>query len=476
MSRKFALFTILLLIMFPLADAYAANWYVSKGASGSNDGADWTNAWNEMNQIVWGGSGVNAGDTVWLAAGSYATMLTPNASGTSGNRIYIRAVLATDSVPTSAPGWQSSYAVQASPLQQVSMYVSGGNVPIAWISGTSGTGSYVTLDGRIPHGIYAYNDGSTTWAASLSMNTGNEGVVIQYCEFVGYCSTIGGNCTYPGGSSGTLVYVVGRTDLGYGTPDYIDINHCILRGAPTLLELSATNVTLEYNIWSDDMVTNSSTYHPTLIGGVDGCTSAGPCIFRYNTVYNWAAEGIMAYSATTPATWYVYGNLFHDAFNYPGEETARAWEPQYNAHTLYLYNNTFVNCYESTGATGTNGGSYGSASQSRNNISWNVNGPVATIDDDYNFSNAAGVRGSHSISSASNPFVNYSRQNYQIIGTPGATYPLGKGEALSALSQANLYSTDIVGNAYANPASMGAYEFIVTGLMLPARVWMITGQ
>ncbi|MBV9998635.1 MAG: hypothetical protein JO015_05925, partial [Verrucomicrobia bacterium] len=61
-----------------LGDANAANWYVRPSAAGSNTGADWNNAWS-LSSINWGS--IQAGDTVWLAGGSYSAPLTIQASG-----------------------------------------------------------------------------------------------------------------------------------------------------------------------------------------------------------------------------------------------------------------------------------------------------------------------------------------------------------------------------------------------------------
>ena len=66
--------TILLFVSLLLAgSADAANWYVRPGGAGSKTGTDWNNAWNLSGTggIAW--SGVSAGDTVWLAGGTYST-------------------------------------------------------------------------------------------------------------------------------------------------------------------------------------------------------------------------------------------------------------------------------------------------------------------------------------------------------------------------------------------------------------------
>ena len=59
---------------------------------------------------------------------------------------------------------------------------------------------------------------------------------------------------------------------------------------------------------------------------------------------------------------------------------------------------------------------------------------------DYNFGDAESITGDNSISSGSNPFVDYDGKDYQIVSTVGAKYPTDKGISLDAE-----YATDILG-------------------------------
>jgi hypothetical protein len=73
--------------------AYSATWYVNNTATGSNNGSSWTNAWNGFSRIVWGGSGVKAGDTLYISGGTiskvYNETLTIRTSGSAGSPITI---------------------------------------------------------------------------------------------------------------------------------------------------------------------------------------------------------------------------------------------------------------------------------------------------------------------------------------------------------------------------------------------------
>lgn len=47
-----------------------ASWYVDNTATGSNTGTSWANAWTGFSSIVWGASGANTGDTLFISGGS----------------------------------------------------------------------------------------------------------------------------------------------------------------------------------------------------------------------------------------------------------------------------------------------------------------------------------------------------------------------------------------------------------------------
>lgn len=74
--------------------ANAASWYVDNAATGANNGTNWANAWLDPTNVVWGVSGVTAGDTLYISGGStsktYTNVFTVGAAGTATNRITIR--------------------------------------------------------------------------------------------------------------------------------------------------------------------------------------------------------------------------------------------------------------------------------------------------------------------------------------------------------------------------------------------------
>ena len=428
----------------------AANWYVRPGGAGAYSGIDWNNASDigGAHNIPW--SSVKPGDTIWLAGGVYTNALAPAAGGTSSSHILIRRVLSTDAVPVAAPGWNSAYD------SQVVISTSNG---IQWISGNDQQGSYVTVDGRIDSGIRSYLATDNGGAAVL-LNTAVTGVTLQYIDIAGPAGSTPYN--WKNDSSGLWINIA----YGHGTlTSNINVNHCRIHGAANLVKLNAYNSTvesisdtvIEYCMLYDNLSSNL-TAHENVLASCPG--PIGTNIFRYNDISNWDVEGIMIgdVTGTPPQTWEIYGNVFHDG--YPSSY-ARAVEVEYAAHTVYFYNNTLVNLWVGLRSSNGTGASFAAGSEARNNIYWNLWGaPTDSTfpNGDYDFMQISNTE-AHGIGGGSNPFVNYDQQNYQIVGTIGIAYPRGKGEPLPGLALPSLFSTDILGNAYSNSPSMGAYEW-----------------
>lgn len=80
------------IVLLALAlSARGADWYLKPDAVGTstNSGTSWANAWTNAGVVVWGASGVKAGDTLWLGSGNDTNRLNVQASGTATNYIRI---------------------------------------------------------------------------------------------------------------------------------------------------------------------------------------------------------------------------------------------------------------------------------------------------------------------------------------------------------------------------------------------------
>ena len=418
----------LLLVVFSGFPGAAKNLYVRKGAAGSNNGSDWNNAWTDCSSIVWGGAGVNAGDTVWFAGGAYTTTLIPGISGTSGAWISIKRVRTTDSGPASAAGWNSSYDSQ--------VVINTGNDALDF--NTLGL-SYIIIDGRIDGGLQLVTP--NTAGASVGINHAINYVTLTNLDLAG-----------PGGSTPITMNGDNRgidatawNGSVYEPVNHLVVSHCRIHGQVNNLWLmNCYNTTIEYTKMYDSAAANSVTYHANVCA-TSGCTNI---TWRYNEIYNHQVEGIMCIFGGA-ANWYIYGNVWHDGMT----GVSRVLEVQDGVEgPMFFYNNTVVNV--PMGNRTANGGTYAAGSQARNNLYWN-SGAGGLPDNDYDFINGS-LSETHGIANGSNPFVNYSGQNYHIISNLSSTLPRNKGAGLTTP-----FNLDLDGNVRGSDGTwdIGAYEY-----------------
>jgi hypothetical protein len=409
--------------------AFSANWYVAPGGAGSKTGANWNNAW-DASGVSW--SSVSAGDTIWLAGGSYTTTLAVGKSGVAGNPIQIKRVLSTDSVPTSAAGWSAAYDSQVIFPSAVT-FSSGPN--------------YVTLDGRIEYGIKVTFGNGGVGILLLPGNSAvsSSGIVIQYVELIGPGLTTAEADAFSAWPKGMVSNLL--------------ISHCWFHNTDTLIKRQSwMNCVVQYSRLSDTTY-QSGGPHPDIVYSYP-CTNT---IFRYNTVSNSVGDGVFySYGYSTGEYW--YGNEFINWSQYifSLRMTSDTGGGSYGA--FYIFNNTFSDysggAYDGAFFIGTNASS---SSLIENNIFDTVAGsdqtssggfPGATLDYNYYVSGMTKDGGSHSLTGA-RPFINYSGGNLQLVAGSG---PINKGVALATDGYINM---DMLGNIRGADGAwdIGAFEY-----------------
>ena len=338
------------------------NWYLNANVSTSGNGTSWSNAWKNTGNIVW--SSIQPGDTIWVAGGSYGSLLVGK-SGTAASPINIKRVLSSDAIPTSAAGWSSSLDARATFTGSDAL-----STPV----------SYVLIDGRVDMGLRFVLTDTTAGGLPSSYNaTGGNYITLNSVDLVGPNAV-----ARPDGSSisNPLVNHAGDTSgvkIGYGySPnpgaDNITIKNSRVRGhANEFWFAGARKITIENNKIYDNGAANSAQWHGNMmiVNGSDGI------IFRNNDVYNWQVEGLYPWGSTSK-NWYVYGNVFHDGIGGKNGSSHRFLELRSYSGTVthgpfYVYNNTVANAY----AAFTRGDTsvYWSAdSVARNNLVYNVAG------------------------------------------------------------------------------------------------------
>jgi hypothetical protein len=162
----------------------AEHLFLRASATGTDNGANWNNAWSSVAKIQWGsGSGkVGVGDTLWIAAGHYG-QINLAAVGTNAGQIYIRRADGSQSSCTSAPGWQTSlddrvlieligdttattsFQIQFGNIWYVDRGVAAGGNGVSWVTAWSDTtaikwgfiqpGDVINLSGGISGKTYS---------------------------------------------------------------------------------------------------------------------------------------------------------------------------------------------------------------------------------------------------------------------------------------------------------------------------------
>ena len=391
----------------------AANFYV-RPSGGSGAGTSWTAAWNGLNGINWGS--VSAGDTIWVAGGTYTSGFSPAKSGTSGSRINIRRARSDASECTSAAGWNASYD---STVRQTGGVNFGGY-------------NYITISGRT-----TASGGSNGWWLDYTSRTSGPGI------------------EWPNGSNGSYITIEYMDLQGPGAINYTGDG----RGIDDTPFSSASNHTFSHmKIWDWEsgayiagmnspifeyidmyniMAANWATYHPNgiyIIGSNNGIVRYSK--FHYGT--NGCGEGVVFSDGGSWSNWQIYGNLFYDLL---GGGLKSIQYQQASTQGVKIYNNTFinnqVNLYLSSA-------SCDASSESRNNLIYGSGGSINC------------GSSSNNLTVSSDPFVNRTGKDYHIVSTVGAGYPRNAGIALGSTY---IMDMDGVTRGADGTWDIGAYEY-----------------
>lgn len=434
--------------------AQANDYYVRTTAQGSADGSSWSNAWSLAN-LQSNFSTLTGGDTVWMAGGTYSGGLQITKSGTSNtSRIVIKRVLSTDSVPTQAAGWNSSFDSQV-------VINNGTSYSIQWPvnDNTVSTGSNVTIDGQIPEGIRCVI-GNTTGlndcplAIGLWPNGSNiTNVTVANCDL---------EAPYNIAAASDIAVV--QIIKGGSSSSNILITKCKIHGGISTIKIHYANgITFDQCSVGDNANNGGGSHANLVVYNFSGDNTFKRCEF-----YNWQAVGFEMYGGVY-GTLTITGCIFRDSVG--GQDAI--WPSgtgQTNGGIIKLMNNTFANCSVG-GQRGVAGdGSvvpWATGSESRNNICVNggnssPNGQLNPLSN-WTISNEFSTQtttGTGSISNAPQPFVSLSTHDLHIVGTIAANKPRDKGANLGAL-----YNVDFDGNTRGADGAwdMGAYEYTVAG-------------
>jgi hypothetical protein len=356
--------------------APSSTFFVAPGGSGG-DGKTWGSAWKDVAGIDW--SVIKPGSTVCIAKGTYGK-LSIQASGTASARICIKRAIANDAqCGMSTPGWNAA---------------NDGQVVVSHIAcNTPGDGDYVTVDGRVAFQGIKVDDKTTDETYSVDLNGSGASYMRLYNLDVAGVSTLQTSFTGEGRSLSANFS---------GTAHGLEIAYSQFHGKPTLVLTGGQHdMIFENNKLFDNVVENTMAWHPNVWVSISNDVNV---VWRYNEIWNWMVEGIMMCPAgpgcTPDSSWYVYGNVWHDAT--PGG-ASRVLEAQYvTAGAVYLYDNTFAALGFVMGSHANGGGISGGVAT--NNLMWQ------TTADFQGWSFMA----SHNMTVTVDPFVDSAKANYHL--------------------------------------------------------------
>lgn len=420
------------MLVFCAMSSEAANHYVRAGATGSNNGIDWTNAYTSLPSTL------TRGDTYYIADGNYPryTFNTPASGG-----VLITIKKATVGDHGTSTGWSDAFGSGQAILKDQIRFTTNdwafdgqvGGGPDNW---TNGHGFKIVLTGIEPGvlvGDYGFN-----------FRVGN--ITVSHFEVAGNLNSNGGGSMAQDG-----VAVTGGNGLTTIRYFYIhDVGRC-----PFFLGVQ--NFTAEYGYTGRYTATNAQ--HSEVISGFD---IRGLLTFRYNIVTHSDANstGGLMFETENGGSVDVYGNVFVR----PASDTwggsngvIGGWTGGNGEQFLRVraFNNSFVNISNVT-TLGTFPKVYNST-VAQNNLFYTVSSPGGspvwqTISHNHFISTSP--IGTNTSSSSSNPFVNIAGLDFHLTTATPA------GVTLAAP-----YNRDMYGNVRGADGvwDRGAVEFVTGG-------------
>jgi hypothetical protein len=410
------------IFIFLCANLQAANFFVrpNGGTYGAENGTDWSNAYDGFSDITW--ASVAAGDTVWIAGGTYTQNLTPTSGkkGTSGNEINIRRARADSSVCTSATGWSSGFDATVT-MSNVGIELSDNDFMV--ISGaTTASGGAIGWILNCPS--FTGEDYASTYN-----NTSNSR--LEWIKFTGP-----GHVNYTGDSRAISLSAAGTaSDLTFSHIWIDKFTSAIFINGPD-------NITFDYLEMTDCSALNSASWHPNGIwsSGCSGLT-VSHSYFHTGSEGFGCGEGIFAEQSGGNANWTIHNTVFAH-LNSTGLKPIQITSA---LSGLKVYNCTGYDLL--TDLVYINGGSL-SSSEVKNCLV--PNGSIG----------GSGATAANNITANVSCFTDAANNDFTIISSTGGNFPRNAGTAL-----ASTYEIDRAGNTHGADGTwdVGAYEYTSGG-------------
>jgi hypothetical protein len=439
-STILAFVTISCLALALANPSYAANHYIRVGATGSNNGSDWTNAWTAFPSAA---SWIR-GDFYYIAGGTYTGDQTvPSRTGTS----WLTVKRATVSDHGASTGWNDSYDAQV--FIKGTLFINGSYVCVDGITGNrdSGYGIKVATQGT----AYASNIG-------VLIADGLNYVNISHIEVQGG----GVDATYDNrGVQASSSSPVTGYHFSYIYVHDISTNGITLNGqsGDTIIEHCR--------------IERARSGNPNIHGqGIQLTTPPmNNIVIRYNEFVDVAGTACVALLGANGGTFsdiYIYGNLIWNTdragfSNSPGAFYGRNAVSQTR---VLVFNNTF---YNKQNPQTYMSGDVVSGNESRNNAYINCDwysvgkDSTTTFSNNYYYGNIGGRVPSGEtgqVNGTGNPLVG-APANFHLTSTAGT---IDKGAMLSSSFAADF---DGISRPKGAGWDIGAFEYVSGTLLAP---------
>ena len=412
-----------------------ANHHVRDGASGSNDGTDWTNAFATLPATL------TRGDTYYIADGDYvAYTFNDTVSGTT--RIFIKKAIESDH--GSSTGWLSSYGDGQAIFQAIVQF----------------TTDYFTFDGQVRttrksgHGFKVDNK-TTTKPQGINV-PGADNITFRYVEIEGP------QLDYHTDDGGPISFGVEGWKLITSVDCVIQFSYAYNDGVSLKLG-SAQRLLVEHSTFGPN--SHSTSAHAEAVSDEGG----DDYVFRYNHFEDIEGTGTIIVldkgtGGTESNNWEIYGNVFmyHDGnpFNRSGNgngaiavinnETANDWK---------IYNNSFISMKygSSPNARISFVASVGSGHEIFNNIWFDsdeaTHSGTFTADWNWYFSTTHTTETNEQAGSG-DPFVDWVNEDFHLSAATNA------GTDTGASLPGNDFDMDGVERGADGTWDRGAFEFV----------------
>jgi hypothetical protein len=434
--------------------AEAANHFIRAGASGTGNGADWTNGCTGFSGSCAVGSLVR-GDTYYVATGSYAG---PNFNTADSGSSVITIIGATAANHGTDTGWTNSYSVSSAD----------GGAQALWTSGITFTSDYWVWDGAVgpvwdyTPGDYGFSFGTGlsrgvtigTAGSSSGPTCGSANHDITMAHFYGKATSSDVEKEFEEGNTygGVLSNVTFTDFLIDGWQGVLMTKSGNCSSAPY------TGWIIQYGVMLNGSSTSSN--HGEWIDPNERPLSG--VIIRYNVFRgnsgNAGETGVIVANNSNNDNAQIYGNVFDNNEVGNGIITGTSAGSLNNA---VIYNNTFLNM-PSVSGNALCGTGQGSGNVAYNNQFYNMSASVGggcTTDYNAYFSTTNTPSETHGQTGSGNPFVNSAGLNFRLVA-----------ETANGLNLGSPYNLDAAGNTRPGSDgiwSRGAYQFGGTVSSLP---------